>query len=212
MISLAEKIDALLPQTQCTQCGYKGCEPYAAAIARGDADINQCPPGGEGLIRSLALLLQRDFIPLNRRHGETKPRAIAIIDENICIGCALCIKACPVDAIVGAAKQMHTVISAECTGCELCLAPCPVDCISMRPPATSDEVPANPGLWRRRYDFRLLRVARDKLEKETRLSQRTAKAPAENTSGSQASLPASQSSAVAAALRRARVRQSAAKK
>jgi electron transport complex protein RnfB len=128
---LVEKIDAILPQTQCGQCGYPGCRPYAQAIAEGRADINQCPPGGEEGIRQLAELLGVEPKPLNPEHGQAKPKAVALIDESLCIGCTLCIQACPVDAIVGAAKQMHTVIAAECTGCELCLPPCPVDCIAM---------------------------------------------------------------------------------
>lgn len=130
---LVERIDAVLPQTQCGQCSFPGCRPYAEAIATGAADINQCPPGGEDGIRKLADLLGVDFKPLNAEHGEPKPKALALIDEQTCIGCTLCIQACPVDAIVGAAKQMHTVVAAECTGCELCLPPCPVDCISMEP-------------------------------------------------------------------------------
>ena len=130
---LVQKIDAILPQTQCGQCTYPGCKPYATAIAAGEADINQCPPGGEEGIRKLAELLGVEPKPLNAEHGVTKPKSLAVIDENICIGCTLCIQACPVDAILGAAKHMHTVIAVECTGCELCLAPCPVDCISMVP-------------------------------------------------------------------------------
>jgi electron transport complex protein RnfB len=129
--TLIAQIDALLPQTQCRQCGYDGCKPYATAIANGEADINQCPPGGDTGIHALAALLQRPYQPLNLAHGVTKPKAVAVIDEATCIGCTLCISACPVDAILGAAKLMHTVISQECTGCELCLPPCPVDCISM---------------------------------------------------------------------------------
>lgn len=129
---LVDKIDAILPQTQCGQCGYPGCKPYAMAIASGEADINKCAPGGEEGIRKLADLLGEEFKPFG---GGTvlKPKSVAFIDENICIGCTLCIQACPVDAIAGAAKQMHTIIAAECTGCELCVAPCPVDCISMVP-------------------------------------------------------------------------------
>ena len=131
--SLVEKIDAILPQTQCGECGYPGCRPYAEAIARGEADINQCPPGGEDGIHQLAELLGAEFKPLDTAHGIAKPKALAVIDENLCIGCTICIQACPVDAIVGSAKQMHTVIAQECTGCELCVAPCPVDCICMVP-------------------------------------------------------------------------------
>ncbi|MBS0354422.1 MAG: electron transport complex subunit RsxB [Proteobacteria bacterium] len=130
---LVEKIDAILPQTQCGQCGFPGCRPYATAIASGEADINQCPPGGEEGIRKLADLLGREFKSLSEEHGVEKPKSVAVIDENTCIGCTLCIQACPVDAIVGAAKQLHTVVAGECTGCELCVAPCPVDCIAMEP-------------------------------------------------------------------------------
>ncbi|MDK2123627.1 electron transport complex subunit RsxB [Parachitinimonas caeni] len=133
-LPLAEQIDAVLPQTQCTQCGYKGCRPYAEAIAKGEADINQCPPGGDEGIAKLAALLGRDPKPLDTSHGEHKPKRLALIDESVCIGCTLCIQACPVDAILGSAKHMHTVIRSECTGCELCVAPCPVDCISMVDP------------------------------------------------------------------------------
>lgn len=130
---VVEQVDALLPQTQCGQCGYAGCRPYAEAIAAGDADINRCPPGGEGTIRALADLLGRDPMPLDEERGEHEPPMVAVIDENLCIGCTLCIQACPVDAILGAAKQMHTVIEFECTGCKLCVDPCPVDCIDMLP-------------------------------------------------------------------------------
>jgi electron transport complex protein RnfB len=128
---LVERIDALLPQTQCGQCGYPGCRPYAEAISREKADINQCPPGGDAGIRALADLLGREPKPLNPENGEEKPRTVVVIDELRCIGCTLCIQACPVDAIVGAAKLMHTVIASECTGCDLCLPPCPVDCIDI---------------------------------------------------------------------------------
>jgi len=128
---LVEQIDALLPQTQCGQCGYPGCRPYATAIANEEEAINRCPPGGEVTIHALADLLERDFVPLDEEVGEEKPKSVAIIIEKDCIGCTLCIQACPVDAILGAAKQMHTIIESECTGCELCLPPCPVDCIEM---------------------------------------------------------------------------------
>jgi electron transport complex protein RnfB len=127
---LIEKIDAVLPQTQCGQCGFPGCKPYATAIAKGEADINLCPPGGDDGVKQLAELLGVDVKPLD---AEPRPRAVAFIDENFCIGCTLCIQACPVDAILGAAKHMHTVIASECTGCELCISPCPVDCIHMLP-------------------------------------------------------------------------------
>ena len=123
---LVEKIEAILPQTQCGQCGYPGCKPYAEAIAEGEAEINLCPPGGQEGVAKLADLLGREVKPLD---AEEKPKQVAIIDEQTCIGCTLCIQACPVDAIVGAAKQMHTIVGALCTGCELCLAPCPVECI-----------------------------------------------------------------------------------
>ncbi len=139
---LADKIDALLPQTQCGQCGFPGCKPYAEAIARGEADINQCPPGGEEGVKALADLLGVEAKPLNEEEGAKKPKCVAVIDEQKCIGCTLCIQACPVDAILGAAKLMHTVIVSECTGCELCLPPCPVDCITMEP------VPETLAEWR----------------------------------------------------------------
>lgn len=127
----ADAIDALLPQTQCRKCGYAGCRPYAEAIAEGRADINQCPPGGDAVARDIASLLGVPCKPLDPAFGVHQPPAVAVIDEAVCIGCTLCIQACPVDAILGAVKLMHTVIANECTGCELCLAPCPVDCIRM---------------------------------------------------------------------------------
>ena len=134
---LAASIESLLPQTQCTQCGYAGCKPYAQAIARGDAGIDQCPPGGEAGVRALAELLGREAGPVNPRHGVHKPPQVAFIREAECIGCTKCIQACPVDAIVGASKLMHTVIADSCTGCELCLPPCPVDCIDLVAPTAA---------------------------------------------------------------------------
>ena len=134
---LVDRIDAILPQTQCGQCNYPGCRPYAEAIANGDAKINQCPPGGDAGIQALASLLDREVIPLNSENGVAKAKCVAVIREDICIGCTLCIQACPVDAILGAARQMHTVIESECTGCDLCLEPCPVDCIDMVPIKTT---------------------------------------------------------------------------
>ena len=142
---LIARIDAILPQTQCGQCGFPGCKPYATAIAEGRADINQCPPGGDAGVRALADLMGMEYKPLNAENGVEKPKSVAFIDEATCIGCTLCIQACPVDAILGAAKHMHTIIASECTGCELCLAPCPVDCISMQP---IDETPDN---WKWKY-------------------------------------------------------------
>jgi len=130
---LVEQIDKILPQTQCGQCSFPGCKPYAEAIAKGEAPINQCPPGGEAGIAALADLLGVDPLPLNEENGVEKAKMVAVIDENTCIGCKLCIQACPVDAILGTAKHMHTVIESECTGCELCIPPCPVECITMEP-------------------------------------------------------------------------------
>lgn len=131
---LVEQIDNLLPQTQCGQCGYPGCRPYATAIANGDAEINRCPPGGQATIHHLAELLDVEELDLDAEHGtEEEVKAVAYIHEDLCIGCTKCIQACPVDAILGAAKLMHTVITSECTGCDLCVEPCPVDCIDMIP-------------------------------------------------------------------------------
>jgi len=134
---VVDQIDALLPQTQCGQCTYAGCRPYAEAMAAGEADINQCPPGGASTILALADLLGVDPKPLNPEHGEHSEKTVVTIDEQVCIGCTLCIQACPVDAILGAAKQMHTVIASECTGCDLCIPPCPVECIHVVPVKTT---------------------------------------------------------------------------
>lgn len=157
-------IDALLPQTQCTQCGCTGCLPYAEAIAGGMARINQCPPGGDAGIHALAALTGLAYEPLNPAHGVHRPRVLAVIDEAQCIGCTICIQKCPVDAILGAAKVMHTVIAHECTGCELCVAPCPVDCITLVavPPAHPAmlEPESAAALARERHSARLARLGR----------------------------------------------------
>ena len=138
---IRDRVNAVLPQTQCAQCGYPGCRPYAEAIIKQDERINRCPPGGTRTINDLSDLLGTPVIALDTSCGEEKPTQIAVIDEAVCIGCTLCIHACPVDAIVGAGKLMHTVIEDECTGCELCLPPCPVDCIELV------ATPTTPGNW-----------------------------------------------------------------
>jgi electron transport complex protein RnfB len=157
--SLAEQIDALLPQTQCTQCGYDGCMPYARAIAIDGEEINRCPPGGQAGMHALAQLLGRTPVPLNPECGTPKPLHVALIDEAHCIGCTLCIQACPVDAIVGANKLMHTVVPDLCTGCDLCVAPCPVDCISMVP-ANNDWTPERASQARDNHRNRQARLTR----------------------------------------------------
>lgn len=128
-----EQVNRLLPQSQCAQCGYPGCRPYAAAIVRGAAPINRCAPGGDETIADLARLLQREPVALDATYGTHQPAQVALIDEALCIGCARCLEVCPVDAIVGAPRFMHTILAAQCTGCELCIAPCPVDCIGLDP-------------------------------------------------------------------------------
>ena len=162
---LARRIDALLPQTQCTKCGYDGCRPYAEAVAAGAADIDRCPPGGDEGVARLAALLGRPAKALDPAVGPHRPPQVAVIDEPACIGCTKCIQACPVDAIVGASKLMHTVIAEWCTGCELCLPPCPVDCIALAPVAALP--PA--GRSRERHDFRATRLARDAARDDARL-------------------------------------------
>lgn len=156
---LAERINRLLPQTQCTKCGFDGCAPYARAIADNLAPINRCPPGGEAGIAALAALLDRPRLPLDVDCGSHIPLQVAIIDEEFCIGCTLCIQACPVDAIMGASKVMHTVIPQDCTGCDLCVAPCPVDCITMvdvTPPRDWTREDADQA--RERYERRQIRL------------------------------------------------------
>lgn len=186
--TLADRIEDLLPQTQCTKCGYDGCRPYAEAVAAGEANYNQCPPGGAEGVARLARLLGRPVIPINPINGEERPRRVAFIDEQLCIGCTLCMQACPVDAIAGAPKQMHTVIESLCTGCDLCVPPCPVDCIAMIP-VTGERTGWD--AWtqqqaddaRERHDRRLARQRREREAAEARAAERrtasTAAAPAQ---------------------------------
>jgi Na+-translocating ferredoxin:NAD+ oxidoreductase subunit B len=172
---IAARIDALLPQTQCTRCGYPGCKPYAEAIASGAAEINQCPPGGSATIAALAALLKRPVQALNPVHGVESPPRVAWIDESRCIGCARCLAPCPVDAIVGAAKYMHTVIIDHCTGCELCLPPCPVDCIELRtgPEPAADQPAQN----RMRFEAHNARLLNRSIERQRELDAKKAAAP-----------------------------------
>jgi Na+-translocating ferredoxin:NAD+ oxidoreductase subunit B len=163
---LAARIDALLPQTQCTKCGYAGCRPYAEAIAAGEADIDRCPPGGDAGVARLAQLLGRAAKPLDPAYGAYRAPQVALIDEATCIGCTKCIQACPVDAIVGASKLMHTVIASWCTGCELCIPPCPVDCIVLEPAPALPEA----SLSRERHRRRGERLAREERERAERLA------------------------------------------
>jgi electron transport complex protein RnfB len=172
--TVVDRIDALLPQTQCTKCGYAGCRPYAQAIAAGQAQINQCPPGGETGIVRLAALLGRPPLPLNPANGIERPLHVAVIDEALCIGCTLCIQACPVDAIVGSAKLMHTVLASACTGCDLCLPPCPMDCIAMVPVSPPRRwTTADADAARSRFEARGARLARDAGQRDERLAART---------------------------------------
>jgi electron transport complex protein RnfB len=207
-IPLADRIDNILPQTQCGKCGYPGCRPYAEAVANKQADINKCPPGGEEGIRDLANLLGVSFKPFDA-DVVLKPPAVAFIDENICIGCTLCLQACPVDAISGASKQMHTIIAPLCTGCELCVEPCPVDCIDMLPLPqqilSRDQKRATAKAARQRYGFRLERIERDKREKAERLPQKAK--PAEKP----VALEADAQALIQAALERAKAQAAAVK-
>ena len=179
-MSLVEQINNALPQTQCTRCGYPDCQRYAEAIVQGEADINQCPPGGIEGVERLAALTGKPALPLNPENGLEGPRTIAIIDEAWCIGCTLCIAVCPTDAIVGANKRMHTVMESYCTGCELCIPACPVDCISLEPIdinlsgwASWPQELAN--LARQRYDARTARLKREALEHDERLAAKALK-------------------------------------
>jgi electron transport complex protein RnfB len=214
---LADRINQLLPQTQCTKCGYQGCKPYAQAIANDEVAINRCPPGGDAGIEKLAQLLELPLLKLDATCGEHVPLQVAVIEEQFCIGCTLCIQACPVDAILGANKFMHTVIASDCTGCDLCIAPCPVDCIKMVPvePArlwtTADATQA-----RLRYEVRQSRIAEmtaTNIRNEAIVNSGTehcvdADAPRPDTNIS-ASEKADKQAAIAQALARARARRSA---
>jgi len=216
----ARQINALLPQTQCTRCGFPDCASYAQAIATGEAGINQCPPGGAEGVHRLAVLTGLPEQPLSAAHGQEGPRMLAVIDEAWCIGCTLCIKACPVDSIIGTNKHMHTVVEDQCTGCELCIPVCPVDCISLVPVhEATDSAPAPTGwaAWpqdqadqaRQRYGFHQMRVARAKSEQEARLQAKAEHKLAHLTEASRIAEPQvldQKRAAIEAALARARAR------
>ncbi|MEY3721787.1 MAG: electron transport complex subunit RsxB [Pseudomonadota bacterium] len=177
--SIADLLEDLLPQTQCTKCGYPSCRLYAEAMATGSASHNQCPPGGTEGVARLASALGKTVIPINPSNGAERERPVAVIDEAACIGCTLCIQACPVDAIAGAAKQMHTVIPELCTGCDLCVAPCPVDCIAMLPVTPGQTgwdawSQAQADAARERYHARSARLRREKEEHDARLAAKAA--------------------------------------
>jgi electron transport complex protein RnfB len=215
-VSLVEQLNNALPQTQCTRCGYPDCQRYAQAIAQGEADINQCPPGGTEGVERLASLTGKPVIPLNPENGLEGPRTIAIIDEAWCIGCTLCIAVCPTDAIVGANKRMHTVIEDYCTGCELCIPACPVDCISLEP---IDVTVSGWASWpqsladlaRQRYTSRTVRLQRESVEHEQRLQakaiQKLADLPAHTKGTEQAAEVDRKRAIIEAALAKAKARQ-----
>ena len=209
---LVDTLDAALPQTQCTRCGYPDCRSYAQAVAAGEAEINQCPPGGAQGIARLAQITGREPLPLNPAHGMEGPLRLALIDESWCIGCTLCIKACPVDCIVGAPKQMHTVIASQCTGCELCVPACPVDCISLVDASDGRTgwdawSPAQADQARERYAFHRLRLERDKRENDERLLAKAQSKLADLAGASKLTEPAAldrKRSVIEAAIARAR--------
>jgi len=204
---LIEAIDRVLPQTQCTRCGYPDCRAYACALAGGTAPINRCPPGGEAGIRRLAAITGQPYSPLDATCGVEHPRRVAVVDEARCIGCTLCIQACPVDAIIGAPRAMHVVISELCTGCELCVAPCPVDCIAMVE-ATGAEVSwdeRRADRARERYEFRRARLVRDAAERAARLASRAPKSDRLTAT----SAPEAKRAAIQAAFERARAKRAA---
>jgi electron transport complex protein RnfB len=180
-LPLAERIDALLPQTQCTRCGFAGCRPYAEALARGEADVDRCPPGGMPVMQALAALLDRPERPVNPDCGEVGPPLVAVIDEPDCIGCAKCIDACPTDAIVGARKWLHAVLPDDCSGCELCIPACPVDCIQLAPapglppaPLDAAAIAARARHYRALHEARLARRVRDADRRRSQLAARLA--------------------------------------
>lgn len=214
MTSLVEKVHSFLPQTQCTKCGYDGCLPYATAIVVDGEAINRCPPGGEKGIAELAKLLDRPLLPLNTEEcGEHKPLHLALIEERHCIGCTLCIQACPVDAIVGANKFMHTIIADQCTGCELCIPPCPVDCIEMVPANRQWNDDDADKAWRN-YQHREARLQRNKEKELNRLATAAERTLTKNLNNKQSDIEAdtkhevkdTKQQAIAAALAKARAR------
>lgn len=214
---LAEVIDAALPQTQCTRCGFPDCRRYAEAVAHAAAEIDQCPPGGAQGVERLAGLTGRPPRPLNPTHGIEGPLRLAVIDETWCIGCTLCIKACPVDCIVGASKVMHTVVASQCTGCELCVPVCPVECISMENASgerTGWQAWSEPQATqaRDRYGFHRLRVERDRREHEERLAKKAAAKLADLPNLTKLTDPAAieaKRAVIEAAIARARARRAA---
>jgi electron transport complex protein RnfB len=212
--ALADALNGALPQTQCTRCGYPDCRAYADAMARGEAEINQCPPGGAEGVARLSALTGRPALPLNPSNGQEGPRQLAVIDEAWCIGCTLCLKACPVDAIMGGPKRMHTVIDPLCTGCELCIPVCPVDCISLiniTGDATGWQAWSAPQATeaQARYAFHRLRVQRDADERSARLAARVQAQRASDNGAEQPALADAKESRIAAALARARRRSGA---